>query len=322
VYGTRYAEVVTPYEDLFVAIRNRLGQSAAGQTQYDLNPNGTIDLLDLLAARAAPTVAPIPAVQPYAFQGRRRNVHVPTTGQPLVLYDFRAREYDPLLGRFHQRDPAEYLDAYNLYLALGGNPIVGFDPTGTFTLLDTKAAISIGMSLYSMTDTFFTLKRAVENFANGVSMRSIMLELAIDIVAGKVGGAALDTLVDFAAPIIKSYSKNFGKGLRRAPPVSKQKVAKKPDQNHHVVAQGEKAFRDSYDEVLNKYDLSIDDEWNIVVMPHQGRHPKAYYMWVAEKLALADRIAQGNKKVFEDFMKELAEYVKKHPELLTKEYWP
>jgi hypothetical protein len=63
VYGTRYAEVVTPYEDLFVAIRNRLGQSAAGQTQYDLNSNGTIDLLDLLAARAAPTVAPIPAEQ-------------------------------------------------------------------------------------------------------------------------------------------------------------------------------------------------------------------------------------------------------------------
>jgi RHS repeat-associated protein len=130
VFGTRYAETVSAFQDLYVAIRNRLGETVTGPDEHDLNGDLTINLLDLLLARTVATVAPIPSVQPYAFQGRRRNVHTPTVGDALVLYDYRARTYDPILGRFHQRDPAEYIDSYNLYLALGGNPLIWMDPSG------------------------------------------------------------------------------------------------------------------------------------------------------------------------------------------------
>jgi len=53
------------------------------------------------------------------------------SGRPvLVLYDYRAREYDPWHGRFCQRDPAEYADSLNLYEYVRSNPLVSTDPSG------------------------------------------------------------------------------------------------------------------------------------------------------------------------------------------------
>jgi len=76
---------------------------------------------------------------PYLFTGRRLDFDIrdedgSLTGQPgrplLVLYDYRAREYDPFHGRFCQRDPAEYADSLNLYEYVRSNPLVSTDPSG------------------------------------------------------------------------------------------------------------------------------------------------------------------------------------------------
>lgn len=45
-------------------------------------------------------------------------------------YDYRARNYLPELGRFLQRDPAGYIDGYNLYAYVGNNPLRFLDPSG------------------------------------------------------------------------------------------------------------------------------------------------------------------------------------------------
>jgi RHS repeat-associated protein len=49
------------------------------------------------------------------------------------LYDFRARTYDPYLGRFLQRDPLGETASINLYAYASGNPINAADPTGMMT---------------------------------------------------------------------------------------------------------------------------------------------------------------------------------------------
>ncbi len=47
-----------------------------------------------------------------------------------ALLDFRARFYDPALGRWLQRDPTGYADGVDLYEAFRGNAITNVDPLG------------------------------------------------------------------------------------------------------------------------------------------------------------------------------------------------
>jgi RHS repeat-associated protein len=60
---------------------------------------------------------------PWMFTGRQLDEE---TG----LYYYRERFYDPVKGRFIQRDPDGYVDGMNLYQYVESNPINSIDPTG------------------------------------------------------------------------------------------------------------------------------------------------------------------------------------------------
>ena len=57
------------------------------------------------------------------FQGREYDYD-------LALYNYRARYFDPSLGRFLQTDPLGYQDSMNLYQGMGMNPVNYLDPMG------------------------------------------------------------------------------------------------------------------------------------------------------------------------------------------------
>jgi RHS repeat-associated protein len=53
------------------------------------------------------------------------------------LYHYKARAYDPVIGRFLQTDPIGTSDDQNLYGYVGGDPLNAADPTGTQAVLFT-----------------------------------------------------------------------------------------------------------------------------------------------------------------------------------------
>ena len=71
----------------------------------------------------------------FRFTGREK---VSTTG----LYFYRARFYDPVLGRFLSSDPIGFAgDDYNLYRYAANNPISLTDPTGRSTIIEYKIIV-------------------------------------------------------------------------------------------------------------------------------------------------------------------------------------
>lgn len=64
---------------------------------------------------------------PFQYTGREFAELVSWGG----LYYFRARYYDPSVGRFLTKDPAGLIDGPNLYAYVGNNPVSQTDPSGT-----------------------------------------------------------------------------------------------------------------------------------------------------------------------------------------------
>jgi len=107
------------------------------------------------------------------------------SGRPvLVLYDCRAREYDPWHGRFCQRDPALYAESLNLYQYALSNPQVFSDPSGHFSLLGFLGrAAPIAWMAYNTADTALGVKDFVQALADLLSARSLTYDayLAVGI---------------------------------------------------------------------------------------------------------------------------------------------
>jgi len=69
------------------------------------------------------------------------------------IYYYRARSYNPELGRFLQQDPEGMVDGPNMYVYVGNNPVNKVDPSGTFPWVALAAAaiiVAVGWCTYNI----------------------------------------------------------------------------------------------------------------------------------------------------------------------------
>lgn len=100
------------HTDLVGSVRLLTNRTGAEAATYRYDPFGNPII--------APTEGPY---NPMRYTARRFD-------EDLSTYDYRARQYNPQLGRFHQRDSVGMTDGTNLYSYTTNNPMAFSDPLG------------------------------------------------------------------------------------------------------------------------------------------------------------------------------------------------
>ena len=143
---------------------------------------------------------------PFQFAGERY-------GELEALTYLRARYYDPSTGRFISKDPFEGIlrDPVSLhcYLYANANPIIFSDPTGRFTIGETKIVASISGALIGATVSGIT------GALGGKTGFALLADVTVGAAFGAFGGSA-------ATGLTLKFSKNTVLlGLIRSPIIGK-----------------------------------------------------------------------------------------------------
>ena len=133
-----------------------------------------------------------PAVDnPFKYQGKEMQDEIFAFGGDtsklirLNLYDFHARQYDPVLGRWHVPDPV--MQHASPYLAMGNNPVSMVDPAG---LRSYDPCRNVAGGIY--------LGRLFRNIANGISSFADLIDGLSFGMAGGPGNYTDDGSWDFS----------------------------------------------------------------------------------------------------------------------------
>jgi RHS repeat-associated protein len=99
-------------------------------------------------------------------------------------------------------------------------------------------------------------------------------------------------------------------------------VTSKPNQNHHFATDKNKQFSPEMQRIAEEFGLNLNDDWNTMSLPHQGRHPNAYHRWVLENMYEIRNTPNMNPDLFKlQFNQRVIQPVMSNPNMLYKNFW-
>jgi RHS repeat-associated protein len=126
------------------------------------------------------------------------------------LYLYAYRVYDPVAGRWTQRDPIDYQDSLNLYQFCGNNPQNSMDADGRFTLIEELVAgVLLGGALVG---ALYVADRVAQQSAHAIGqgvrqgnpdmVNSAVQNLCLSVSAATEASASILDVVDAIGTII------------------------------------------------------------------------------------------------------------------------
>ncbi|MDF2822135.1 MAG: hypothetical protein K0R15_2583 [Clostridiales bacterium] len=129
----------------------------------------------------------------------------------------------------------------------------------------------------------------IKNFNKAEYIAKNAIKNSDEIAAGIKGvGNTGDNIIDCTDEIINGGSKSVVDIIEGA------STTTKPNQVHHFASNKSSKYTSQFENITNKYGLDLDDVWNKELMPHQGRHPYAYHVYILDNMQKFDKIANGD----------------------------
>jgi RHS repeat-associated protein len=258
----------------------------------------------------------------YRYTGQREESEI-------GLYFYNARFYDAALARFISADtivpqPGDPL-AWDRYAYVRNNPIKYNDPSGHWV----ETVLDIAFIAYDIYD----IKTNGLNWVNGLSLVADIAGTVIPVVTG--AGLAVKAIAhaDESVKVINAVdnSLDLAKALENTTSMVDKiedlsKAASIPLENHHFATNKNKTFTPLFEELVKKYGLDLNGEWNIFKMPHKGRHPNDYHRWVLDNMKEISKSLDGCKincseEFINLFIDKVVTPVRNNPEMLRKIFW-
>lgn len=95
----------------------------------------------------------------------------------------------------------------------------------------------------------------------------------------------------------------------------------KPLQRHHFATDKNKTYTPKFEKIVRNYGLKLNDDWNIELLPHQGRHPNNYHEWVLHHMNIIEQRAVTRGDFIKLFREKIIEPIRLEPERLYKKYY-